>query len=74
MREPVDQHHTAQSDGSAVLESKRQALIKSITKRLRPICSRMPASEFDSMVQGMADIELKYADESTPSHPEDRAD
>ena len=75
MREQIDQKHTAANDaGSGVLESKRQSLIKSITKRLRPICSRMPVAEFDAMVHRIADIELKYGDQSTPSHPEDRAD
>ena len=61
-------------DGSDVATKKRDALIKSISKRLRPVCSKMPSAEFDAMVGEMADIELKYANKSTPSHPADRAD
>lgn len=76
MREPVDgQSLTGRDDGgSADREVKREALIGSISKRLRPVCSRMPAVAFDAMVQQMADIELKYANQSTPSYPGDRAD
>ena len=54
--------------------SKRDALIKSITRRLRPVCAKMPAAEFAALVAQMATIELKYADQSTPSHPGDRGD
>jgi hypothetical protein len=61
-------------DVSVAATSKRDTLIKKISNRLRPVCSRMPADEFDAMVQRIADIELKYAGQSTPSHPEDRAD
>ena len=69
MRKPVDpQRVPLDDDGAGVREPKREALIKSISKRLRPICSRMPAEEFASMVRDMADIELKYADQSASTH------
>ena len=67
------QHLTRPGDGSDVGESKRSALIKSMSKRLRPVCSHMPPAEFDAMVRNMADIELKYADQAAPTHV-DRAD
>ena len=78
MREPVSpQHLIKPDDGSGARESresKRNALSKSISTRLRSVCSRMPSAEFDAMVRNMADIEMKYADQTTPSHPNDRAD
>lgn len=75
MREPVrPQHLIKPDDGSGARESKRNALIKSISTRLLPVCPRMPPAEFDAMVRNMADIEMKYSDQTTPSHPNDRAD
>ena len=73
MREELGQNRGA-DDGPNVARSKRAALVKSISKRLRPVCSQMPSAEFDAMVRQMADIELKYANQSTPSHPGDRGD
>jgi hypothetical protein len=74
MREPFGQENpSVGDDGSVASTSKSEALIKSISKRLRPVCSRMPLAEFDAMVRDMAAIELKYADQTTPSH-RDRAD
>ena len=74
MRESVGpQHIIRPDDGLDARESKRHALIKSISKRLRPVCSRMPPTEFDAMVRNMVDIELKYADQIAPTHV-DRAD
>lgn len=71
----VDQEQSIRSDGDGSDgDSKRKALIKSISKRLRRVCSNMPSAEFDVMVQQMADIELKYENQATASHPEDRAD
>lgn len=71
----VDQQQSIKSDGDGSDgSSKRKALIQNISKRLRPACSNMPSAEFDVMVQQMADIELKYANQTTPSHPENRAD
>lgn len=75
MRERVGQMYPLRGDEVSVAATrKRVTLIENISKRLRPVCSKMPSTEFDAMVQRIADIELKYADQSTPSHPEDRAD
>lgn len=74
MRELENQKQSGLGDKDAgVREAKRNGLIKNISKRLRPICSRMPAAEFDVMVRRMADIELKYADQTASTHL-DRAD
>ena len=73
MRERFDEQPRSRGDDPSIHESKRAALIKGISKRLRPVCSRMPTVEFDAMVREMADIELKYADHAAPTHP-DRAD
>lgn len=73
MRDGIGRH--ARSDaGPDATTSKRDALVRNISKRLRPVCSKMPAAEFDAMVQQMADIELKYANQTTPTYPSDRAD
>ena len=60
MREELGQYARS-DDVSGVAKATREALVKSISKRLRPVCSQMPATEFDAMAQQMADIELKYA-------------
>ena len=75
MREPVEgQSLTGMDDGGpGDREVKRKALIGSISKRLRPVCSKMPVAEFDAMVRDMADIELKYAHQTASTHVE-RAD
>lgn len=73
MREGLRQSPSS-DDGPDIAKPKREALTKGISKRLRPICSRMPSAEFDAMVQQMADIELKYANLTTPSQPQDRGD
>lgn len=73
MRERFDEQPKSKGDDPSVHESKRAALINGISKRLRPICSRMPAAEFDAMVREMVDIELKYAEHAAPTHL-DRAD
>lgn len=71
MREPSDAEAMSPADDAA-RRSRRAELIKNISKRLRPICSRMPGAEFDAMVQQMADIEVKYAPRSTPPRGKDR--
>ena len=53
---------------------KRDSLIRNISRRLRPVCKEMPQREFDAMVRRMAEIELKYAGQATPSQPGDRAE
>lgn len=73
MREGIGRHPRSHDRPDATT-SKRDALVRNISKRLRPVCSKMPATEFDAMVQQMADIELKYANQTTPTYPADRGD
>jgi hypothetical protein len=75
MRESWDRRQVDRLDDGALTkrEAQRKALIASISRRLRPVCSQMPIVEFDAMVRDMADIELKYADQTAPTHV-DRAD
>jgi len=54
--------------------ARHRELVKNIAKRLRPVCANMPDSEFDAMVQRLADLELKYANRSTPSRRATDAD
>ena len=75
MREPAEGQGLTEMDdgGPGDRELKREVLIGSISKRLRPVCSKMPVAEFEAMVGDMADIELKYANQTAPTRV-DRAD
>ena len=46
--------------GGASKETRRQELIRELRERLGPACREWPADLFDSMVEGLADITLKY--------------
>ena len=47
------------------------ALREEIAKRLKPVCEQWPAELFDGMVDGLANITLKY-DHADPSSVVDR--
>lgn len=46
-------------------QHRQQALIASMTDRLRPLCQEWPEEEFKSMVEQLAAITLKYEGQST---------
>jgi hypothetical protein len=51
---------TAKRDADA-----RAAIVADLEKRLRPVCLQWPDDLFDSMVQRLADITLRYEDRVT---------
>lgn len=56
-----------QNPSGASKETRRQELIRELRERLGPACREWPAELFDSMVEGLADITLKYERSSATS-------
>lgn len=49
-----------QNPSGASKETRRQELVRELRERLSPACREWPAELFESMVEGLADITLKY--------------
>lgn len=56
-----------QNESGARSETRRAELIRELRERLAPACRDWPAELFASMVEGLADITLKYERSSATS-------
>lgn len=48
-------------------ETRRAAIIHDLSIRLRPVCAEWPSELFQSMIQGLADVTMKYEGTASPS-------
>ena len=48
-------------------ETRRAAIIHDLSTRLRPVCADWPAELFHSMIEGLADVTMKYEGSASPS-------
>lgn len=48
-------------------ETRRAAIIHDLSIRLRPVCADWPAELFESMIEGLADVTMKYEGIASPS-------
>lgn len=53
-------HMVGSNDSRERPESRRAVLIQDLEQRLKTVCADWPAELFRSMVEGLADITLKY--------------
>lgn len=47
--------------------TRRDELLVTIAARLRPLCSELPADDFEAMVHEIARLTLKYEGRATPT-------
>lgn len=48
-------------------ETRRAALVRELKARLHPVCADWPDDLFDSMIQGLADVTIKFEGSASPS-------
>lgn len=48
-------------------ETRRAAIIHDLATRLRPVCADWPDELFNSMIEGLADVTMKYEGSASPS-------
>jgi hypothetical protein len=48
-------------------ETRRAALLRDLKTRLRPVCADWPEELFNSMVEGLADVTMKFEGTASPS-------
>lgn len=51
----------------ADFDTRRAALVQELSKRLRPVCADWPDDLFNSMVDGLAAVTMKYEGTASPS-------
>lgn len=56
-----------QNPSGASKQTRRQELVRELRERLGPACREWPSDLFASMVEGLADITLKYEHGSAPN-------
>lgn len=56
-----------QEPSGASKETRRQELVRELRERLAPACREWPSELFESMLEGLADITLKYERTSATS-------
>jgi hypothetical protein len=63
MTSPTQSHagHPSHADARLEPEVRLARLAADVATRLRPVCSDLPAAEFDALVRDIARIKLRWA-------------
>lgn len=58
---------TKEPPPNAEPDARRAAILHELATRLRPVCVDWPAELFTSMIEGLADVTMKYEGSASPS-------